>query len=389
MEIWDKSYMQTQKLQSTRCVSLSSKPFFAVLLLGLIAGAAQAAPITPGNLVIYRVGDGTAALGTTATAIFLDEYTPGGTLVQSIPLPTSGGTAFTAVGNASTEGIISRSQDGTSLIFTGYQKAAGGTSPAADAYTVTPREIGTLTASGTFSIPTTLINDNALTTANTIRSATSVDGLSAFWVSTSSRVSYLGAPSPSGAGTVQIDARNSRQVNLSGNTLFAANGSTAITGKVQTYGTLPTGATAPTPVVTLTTADAVNGFALFDLDGVAGDDTLYALSTVANQLLKYSLVGGSWVASGSISASGASNLAGYSSGSTVNLFLTTASTLYSEVDASGYNSSITGSPTSLATAGVNTAFRGVGMFPVVVPEPSVLSLGLVGAGLLALRRRRA
>lgn len=41
-----------------------------------------------GNLVVYRVGDGSAALTANATAVFLDEYTPAGVLVQSIPMPT-------------------------------------------------------------------------------------------------------------------------------------------------------------------------------------------------------------------------------------------------------------------------------------------------------------
>src|ERR1043165_9483961 len=130
----------------------SSFQFSALLIaaLGCAWGINQihAAPITPGDLVIYRVGDGSAALGTTATAVFLDEYTITGTLVQSLALPTTGGSALTAVGNASTEGIISRSQDGSTLIYTGYRKAAGGTSPASDTYITTPRVIGTLTTAG-------------------------------------------------------------------------------------------------------------------------------------------------------------------------------------------------------------------------------------------------
>src|SRR5262249_6112923 len=48
----------------------------------LIQYAQQA--FTPGNLVIVRRGDGTSALGNPNTLVFLDEYTTGGTLVQSI-----------------------------------------------------------------------------------------------------------------------------------------------------------------------------------------------------------------------------------------------------------------------------------------------------------------
>ncbi|PYJ00171.1 MAG: hypothetical protein DME25_21340, partial [Verrucomicrobia bacterium] len=254
-----------------------------------------------------------------------------------------------------------------------------------DTYTTTARLIATMGLAGTLTTYS-MINDNGVTTANTIRSATSVDGSSAFWVSTSTRVSYMGSPSVLGSGTVQIDARNSRQVNLKDNILYASNGSTSITGKVQSYGTLPTGATSPTAVVTLGTADAVNGFALFDLDaGVAGADTLYALSTVENLLRKYSFDGTSWLSSGSISAGGAVNLAGTASGGTVTLYLTSGSTLSTETDSSGYNASITGAVSSLTTAGANTAFRGIGLF--AVPEPGTATLGLLGLLALAVCRR--
>jgi hypothetical protein len=364
----------------------------AALVLGAalasLSSVVTAAIITPGNLVVYRVGDGSATLGTTATAVFLDEYTTAGTLVQSIALPTTGSTAVTAVGNATTEGIISRSQDGLALVFTGYGKAAGGTSPASDTYTATPRVIGTLTTSGIPNTSTTLTNDGGATTANTIRSATSIDATTAFWVSTSSRVSYFGSPGGSAAGTTQIDARNSRQVNFADNILYASNGSTAITGKVQHYGTLPTGATAPTPVVTLATADAVNGFLLLDLDaGVAGADTLYALVTTLSQLQKYTYNGSSWSASGSISTT-AANLAAQVSGSTVNLYLTTGSALQSFADTSGYGNTITaGSPTTIASAGTNTAFRGIGTL--VVPEPGTFVLIGWVCCLAYVRRRNA
>src|SRR3954468_11429954 len=164
----------------------------AVLCLSLLAAVSSAATITPGNLVIYRVGTGSAALGTTSTAVFLDEYTTAGTLVQSITVPSTGTSAMTAVGNATTEGIISPSQDGSSLVFTGYRKDAGGTSPASDTFVTTSRVIGTVTLSGTPDTTTTITSDGASTAANTIRSAATVGGTagSPVWISTSSRISY-------------------------------------------------------------------------------------------------------------------------------------------------------------------------------------------------------
>ena len=73
-----------------------SNPFRVTRRFGLflLAGLAICtnlfgAPFTPGNLVVYRVGDGAAVLASSGTAVFLDEYTTAGVLVQSIPVPTT------------------------------------------------------------------------------------------------------------------------------------------------------------------------------------------------------------------------------------------------------------------------------------------------------------
>jgi hypothetical protein len=355
-----------------------------LVTFALVPLTSHAAPITSGDLVIYRVGDGTAALGTAATAVFLDEYSPLGTLVQSIPLPTSGVTALTATGNSTTEGVISVSQNGTpqaTLVFTGYRADVGTATPSSATPATVNRVIGTIGLGGLANTTVALTDPTGA-----IRSAASTDGSSLFYIGTAAAVRYVGTPGPA-ATSVSIDARNSRQVLMSGNKLFASNGSTSITGKVQDYGNLPTTTTAANPDVVLATADAVNGFALFDLDaGVAGDDTLYALSTVEGLLRKYSLVGGVWTANGSI-ATGAQDLTGYAAGSSVNLFLTSGTTLSSEIDNSGYNTSITGTITTLATASANEGFRGIA---VLIPEPSSFCLAIVGtASLLAIRRRRS
>src|SRR4051812_49022027 len=101
--------------------------FLAVVVLASSAtlNTAFGSPVIPGDVVVYRVGDGAAALGTSAAAVFLDEYTPAGALVQSIPLPTTGATALTATGNSGTEGIVSRAQNGQSLVFAGYRANSG------------------------------------------------------------------------------------------------------------------------------------------------------------------------------------------------------------------------------------------------------------------------
>ena len=95
-------------LKSLRAVVL----FSAIAALFAIPGPAQGAPPVPftaGNLVVYRVGDGVAALSTAAAPAFLDEYTPAGVIVQSVALPTAvsgSNRRLVATGNAGTEGLL-------------------------------------------------------------------------------------------------------------------------------------------------------------------------------------------------------------------------------------------------------------------------------------------
>jgi len=353
----------------------------SLLMAGLAVGVAvptvsMAAPITPGNLVIYRVGTGSAALSTAHAAVFLDEYTTAGTFVQSIAVSTTGASALSASGSASSEGILSMSQDGTKLCMTGYRKDVGSAVALAS-----NKVIGYVDLTGTVNTATEVSD----ATSTTVRSATSVDG-SKFYMATSGAVRYIGSAGGIATSTV-IDARNSRQVQLFNNTLYGSNGSTAITNKLQGYGVLPTALTTPTAVATLATTDAMQGFVMLDMSAsVVGYDTAYALSTVENLIRKYTFNGTSWTASGSVSANSAQNIVATQNGSTAGLFMTTTSTLRSMVDASGYGGTLTGTSSVIATAGTNTAFRGVGGFN-LVPEPA--SLVALGLGLaLALRKRK-
>jgi hypothetical protein len=352
-----------------------------VCALALSSVSAVAAAIGAGNLVIYRVGDGSAALSTTATAVFLDEYTPSGVFVQSIPLASTGASALTAVGTATSEGIISRAQNGQTLLLTGYRKDAGGANPSSDAPATTSRVIASVGISG-------VVNSAVAVTdaGGTMRSATSVDGSTSFYLSTSTGVRYVATPGSASTSTL-IDGRNSRQVILGNNVLIASNGSTTTTGKVQSYGTLPTGPTTPTPLVNLATTEAVNGIALFDLSAtVPGDDTLYIVSQLELLIRKYTFDGSAWNEAGSISAGGANNITGVINGTDVNLFATSSTSLFTFTDAGGTLAGSLGSAIAIAPA--NTAFRGIGLIPVPEPSAFLLSVLSLGVALGTMRRKR-
>src|SRR6266850_6357194 len=82
-----------------------------LLAMGLAAESASA--IATGNLVVVRVGDGAAALGTASTAVFLVEYTTGGAVVGSpiaMPIAVSApNQPFTNTGTATSEGFLTQS----------------------------------------------------------------------------------------------------------------------------------------------------------------------------------------------------------------------------------------------------------------------------------------
>ena len=130
-----------------RRVALAATAAFLLTSSVIFAGA-----FTPGNIVIYRVGDGVAALGSTGTAVFLDEYTPSGVLVQSVAMPTTGASGrLVASGTATTEGFLTRSQDGRYLAVPGYDAAIG---IAVTASTTVPRAIGRVDGNGAIDVST-------------------------------------------------------------------------------------------------------------------------------------------------------------------------------------------------------------------------------------------
>ena len=115
----------------------------AATLLGVAAAAG--APFSPNNVVVSRVGDGIATLTAGTAAVFVDELTPAGVLVQSIPMPlvsTLGSRttpnpltlpgqnplvcqAVSLVGNARTAGLLSRSPNGRWLTLMGTTRPVG------------------------------------------------------------------------------------------------------------------------------------------------------------------------------------------------------------------------------------------------------------------------
>lgn len=149
---------------------------------GALLASAAMAQITPGNVVVMRVGDGTAALSNSSTAAFLDEYTSAGAFVQSIALPTAASAPnlpMTLSGTATSEGFLSLSGDGQYLVCTGYATVPGSIgSVVTTTSAAVPRVIARVALNGT--IDTTTSMNNVFSGGNP-RGVCTEDG-SQFWV---------------------------------------------------------------------------------------------------------------------------------------------------------------------------------------------------------------
>jgi hypothetical protein len=350
------------------------------------------AAFTPGNVVIYRVGDGAAGLVNTGAAVFLDEYTTGGTLVQSIALPGNDpiGPNLIASGTATSEGLLTLSPDGNFLGLAGYNRQLGGSgSLAGTGSALVNRTAAIVNAAGT---PTfTVLSDFA--DGNNPRSAVTVDGTTLYVAGGASGVRYVANLADTTSTQLSTTLTNLRQLNIVQGQLYTstASGSSIRLGTVGVGVPTTSGQTITNLPGFLTSTGSPYGYFFADLSAsVPGVDTLYVSDDGAGQgILKYSLVGGSWVSNGNLStATGARGLTGIVSGGNVTLFATTGGSgaagggsLYTVTDSTGYNAAIAGAVTTVATAGLNTSFRGVAFTPgtfaavnsVTTATPSVIT----------------
>lgn len=374
----------------------------------------HAAPITPGNIVVFRAGSGTNALNsTTGNDVILDERTPSGSLVQSIAITATGaGTKLITAGAATAEGALSISPDGRWVSFGGYNTTVGGTvnlpgsATTGTSPTLISRSIGILdTTSGNF----TLASTGTWYNAGAIRTVASSDG-DKFWTAGSNTGILYGTVSGGTGSIVNSSAAgtNLRVLGQFGSDLYLSTAS----GTLPTVGLLggnPLSGTVPTANLAIpniprqggSPVTSRYGFVFLDTNpSVPGIDTMYTVddSISSGGLWKYSLdLTGTWNAAGSITAlTGAlRGLAGGVSGTNVQLFMTgSANTLWSFIDTGAASSVLSGTLgtafTSIATAAANTAFRGVVLVP--VPEPGMTALlggGAVGLGVLWRRRRQS
>ena len=403
-----------------------------VLATELIGSAATAGTVfSSGTLVVERVGNGSLTLSSTAAQISVLEVTKAGSLTQTITLPSSGSNQQTDSGNGTFDGYLNTY--GGYVSVPGYNAAAGTASVA----TSNTKVNSLLDSSGTV-VTRTLFPTNGIASApyspfsgNNYRSSIATSGSTFYGVGTSTGTPNTGgAWYYNGSAFLQVSSTatgqptNLRNVEIYNNQLYASSSASQGQG-IWSIGTgLPTTAGNTSTLAINTGANASPyGFVMFstgrqgsgvlDLAYIADDRT-----TAGGGLQKWTLSDNTWSNSWSLFVSGtptgsntlqsnaAVNFAGlrglagtYDSVLGASLYATTTETSNNRLISILDTGTATPSTyTTLQSAGLNYAFRGVDLSPVaVVATPEIdpamggSALSLV-AGVLAMikqRRRRA
>ena len=345
----------------------------AALPIALAAGGAtaEASGLTPGDVVVYRVGTGTGALASSATPVFLDEFEPNGKAVESLALPTAASgpnKPLLASGSAGSEGLLTLSGDGNYLMAAGYDAATGTAKVAETTSASVPRTIARVSATGEINT-TTALTDAA--SANNVRSATSSDGVNIWVGGAAGGVRYTTLGSSTSTSLNETD-KNVRGVAVVDGQLYTSADPTK-TGAVTiaTVGSgLPT--TAGQTISNLAFSAAPKQpyqYSLLTLGLGSAPDTLYVADNESGAVIKFGLSEGKWVREGSVAIAAVSGLTANDVGGIVSIFTTSsgsegkAGSLYEITDNSGVGGTLSGTASLIASAPANEAFRGVAFAP--------------------------
>lgn len=427
------------------------KRIVAAAAVAAALGVSQArADFNSGNLVVLRLGDGSATVTDAAQALYLDEYNiTTGALVASHALPSSGAGAITLSGAGDHDGHLNFSADGQYLLLGGYRADAGTGNPVPQSAATVNRVIGRVDSNWNADTSTALTDAFDQGSINAVLS----DNGQRFWVAGDGTSQVLIDPSHPEYGYTEVDTTtgglryvaapgNSLTVNLSQTQslsapsglepdslrsatlvdgqlyiLTASQGSFVNRGLFATADPLPT--TGPQTMIPVMNNIEGNSsdpgqelgpdpkgkfvpksdVVLLDLNpAIAGVDTAYSTGG-KQEYEKWSLAtDGFWHQTDVEVFAGAQDINALSAmvnGGVVELLAATDSGIYKLTDANGWDTTIGGafSSTPFISAGGDTLFRGIAVEPsyslAAVPEPTAaLGMLAMAMGAAAGRRRR-
>ena len=342
------------------------------VLVPLLACAVWAGAVRASDVVVVRIGDGSAALGTTTAPVFLERRASDGSLVSTpIAMPTAASGLdfpFALSGTGTTEGALALSLDGNHLTLAGYA-----TAPGFDPSTAS-RVVAMVDPAG--NVDTTTSLGNAF--ASAARGAVTDDGTT-FWMCGSGGSAGNGGVwyellGLNGGTQLMSSPGNVRVLSIVNGQLYGSSGSNNYASIFTIGSGLPdtTGLTATVLPGLPTSGASPYAFVFFDRTGVAGLDTLYIADDRATGsgggIQKWTFNGSTWSLQATFTnglTTGVRGLAAEVVGGHVVLYATTAttSTLVDQNKLVRVVDDGTASPafSVLATAAANTVYRGVAM----------------------------
>ena len=391
--------------------------FLSLIGLGMVfQGHLEAANLSPNNLVVERIGNGSTALSSAAADVSILEYSTSGSLVQTLSSQFTSATLLTDSGTATSNGYLN-SYNGY-LAVSGMNSAAGTTSVAS----LNAKAVNILGTSGNVESRTAFPTGGPTGTpvspfsGNNFRSVIPTSATTFYASGTASGTPNTGGPWYfNGTDFTQLSTSvtNIRNSEIYNNQYYVSSASGAFVG-VSSVGTGLATTSGQTTTLQIGTGAGSSpyGFVIFDKnkDGVVdlayiADDRITAGGGIQRWDLNSSNV---WVNAYSLLFNTSNNSLTTSTGTgiigirgltgsydaisgTASLYATTTETTNNRlVSLSDSGSSTPSAFNTLSQAGSNYVFRGLDFTPVSisVPEPSTWALASVSALLVILNRRK-
>ncbi|WP_298223862.1 YDG domain-containing protein, partial [Flavobacterium sp.] len=340
---------------------------------GLTANITAVPTFTYGNLVVARIGTGSAALTNAANPVFLNEYSTTGSAGITVALPSTTAGSINRIlesGTSTSEAQLNLSTDGQYLTIGGYDAVVGQASVNSTAGI--PRVIARVNNAGTIatSVLTSTIHSSGF------RSVVTTDG-SRYWTAGNgvgvTSLLHQGNTTPIAPTTISATVTNLRTVNIFNNQLYVSTGSG--TQGIYKVGTGVPTTTGQTSVINI----PQNGLYAYQMVNRGGSNwNCYAVGDSSAGIYKWSSTdnGANWTARGSVSnALPIYGITAANNGTSVDLYFTTVSAVLKLTDSAAFSANLTGTPSTVVTAPTNTAFRGIAFAPISASAPLIATTG--------------
>lgn len=311
--------------------------------------------ISRNNILVYKVGDGTSYGTNTAAPAFVLEYlrdsSSQSSPVRSLAIPSTGSSRLVNSFSATTEGLMSLSNDSTLLVFGGYDTTIGTTNLTSTSTTLVPRVIDTISWRGVVGRASTTTSFSA----GTFRSATAGNGADFWGVGSNSGVVYLGNNTT--PAVISTTTTNIRALAATNNKLYYSTASGTV--GIYKFSGIPTTAASPSLFLGTGAGTSPSAFAVN-----AAETVIYSADdrNTAGGIFRWTLSGSTWAATDTLKPNykGVRGLTVDWSGAYPIVFATTTDNKLIQWIDSNNSSHIY---TVLATAGTNEAYRGVTLAP--------------------------